>query len=76
MNAPTEDLAPYTHLWQGPAYPPRWVIWHTAADVMVFDRDINCPVHIDDETTLCEVLRRMRAAGVEESEEYPGRPCA
>jgi hypothetical protein len=43
---------------------------------MVFDRDVNCPVDIDDEAVLCEVLRRMRAAGVPESDGYPGRPCA
>lgn len=76
MSTRTDDLDRYTYLWQGPQYPPRWVIWHTAADVMVFDRDINCPVYIDDEPTLREVLRRMRAAGAPESEEYPGRPCS
>lgn len=41
---------------------------------MVFDRELNLPVDIDDHV-LDEVLRRMRAAGVPESDAYPGRPC-
>ncbi|MFI1415242.1 hypothetical protein ACH4Y0_35730 [Streptomyces sp. NPDC020707] len=48
----------------------------TAGDVLVFDRDTNCPVDIDDGPTRGEVLRRMREAGVPEGDEYPGRPCA
>lgn len=78
VSTRTEGIERYAHLWEGPTYPRRWVIWgtDTPGDVMVFDRDVNCPVDIDDEAVLCEVLRRMRAAGVPESDGYPGRPCA
>jgi hypothetical protein len=40
------------------------------------DRDVNCHWLIDDEATLREVLHRMRAAGVPESDDYPGRRCS
>lgn len=77
MSAPTTDvIGDYTHLWQGSPHAPRWVLWETAGDVLVFDRDVNCPVDIDDEEIRDEVLRRMRAVGVPESAEYPGRPCS
>ncbi|WP_328752112.1 hypothetical protein OHT57_41545 [Streptomyces sp. NBC_00285] len=79
MSAPTTDgisgITGYAHLWQDSPHAPRWVLWDTAGEVLVFDRDVNCPVHIDDEAIRDEVLRRMRAAGVPESPEYPGRPC-
>ncbi|MGW1933138.1 hypothetical protein [Streptomyces sp. NPDC001919] len=50
------------------------MIWAPEPDTMVFDRELNLPVDIDDHV-LDEVLRRMRAAGVPESDAYPGRPC-
>ncbi|MBV1941399.1 hypothetical protein KUF83_33280 [Streptomyces sp. BV286] len=75
MSTRTDAAEPYAHLWRGPAYPHRWVLWDTAGDVLVFDRDGNCPVDIDDDVVRCEVLRRMREAGVPESDDYPGRPC-
>lgn len=62
--------------WRGTPDPLRWVIWHTATETMVFDRDINGPLSVDDEADLRAVLRRMRAAGVPESLDYPGRPCS
>lgn len=34
------------------------------------------PVPMEDEGTLREVLRRMREAGVPESDDYPGRRCS
>lgn len=70
------DSVRYAHLWQGPPYPHRWVLWDTGGDTLVFDRDTNCLVDIDDEAVRSEVLRRMREAGVPESDDYPGRPCA
>ncbi|MFS8202199.1 hypothetical protein ACLVWQ_26335 [Streptomyces sp. CWNU-52B] len=76
MSTRTDTMETYAHLWQGPPYPRRWVLWDTAGDVLVFDRDANCPVDIDDRAVRGEVLRRMRAAGVPESDDYPGRPCA
>ncbi|MER5966000.1 hypothetical protein [Streptomyces sp. NPDC002057] len=67
-------LERFAPLWDAPASPPRWVIWHPDTDTMVFDRELNLPVHVDD-ASLDEVLRRMREAGVPESDEYPGRAC-
>lgn len=62
-------------LWQAPEFPPRWVIWRAGEhEVMVFDREYNVPVDVDD-AALGEVLRRMRAAGAPESADYPGRAC-
>ncbi|MGP4048931.1 hypothetical protein [Streptomyces sp. 2A115] len=72
----TGGVERYAPLWEGSPYPHRWVIWDIAGDILVFDREVNCPVDIDDEVILREVLRRMRAAGVPESGDYPGRPCA
>ncbi|KOU76218.1 hypothetical protein ADK57_05505 [Streptomyces sp. MMG1533] len=66
----------YARLWRDDEHRLRWVIWNTTAGAEVFDRETNCPVPIDDEEILREVLSRMRAAGVPESDEYPGRPCA
>lgn len=62
-----------TNLWQRPA-PARWVIWNTGRESMVFDRELNIPAEVAD-ADLHEVLRRMRAAGVPEGDEYPGRAC-
>ncbi|MEU7298491.1 hypothetical protein AB0A76_35785 [Streptomyces exfoliatus] len=69
-----KDLAPFAALWDAPASPPRWVIWHPDADTMVFDTESNVPVDVDD-ASLDEVLSRMREAGVPESVDYPGRAC-
>ena len=73
----------YAHRWEGDAHPGegevfrhRWVLWNTAGETLVFDREINCPVDIGDETVLHEVLRRMRRAAVPETDDYPGGPCA
>ncbi|MFJ7203729.1 hypothetical protein ACIQWR_09385 [Streptomyces sp. NPDC098789] len=67
-----EELSP---LWEAPAVPPRWVIWHAGrGESMVFDRYFNIPVDVDD-AVLGEVLRRMREAGAPESDTYPGRAC-
>jgi hypothetical protein len=66
----------FRHLWQGDGLRYRWVVWNAAGETMVFDRETNCPVEIDDTTVLREVLRRMREAGAPESDDYPGRPCA
>ncbi|MBT2396922.1 hypothetical protein [Streptomyces sp. ISL-100] len=76
MSTKVESIERYAYLWQASSYPHQWVIWNTAAETMVFDTQINCPVDIDGEATLREVLRRMREAGVPESYDYPGRPCA
>ncbi|WP_128379318.1 hypothetical protein [Streptomyces cavernae] len=70
------DTERYAYLWRCSPHECRWVLWHTAGDTLVFDRDTNCPVFIDDEVTLREVVRRMRTAGAPESHDYPGRPCA
>ncbi|MEW2162668.1 hypothetical protein AB0912_06665 [Streptomyces sp. NPDC007084] len=59
-----------------PPDPLRWVIWHTATETILFDRDLNGPLWIEDEAELPEILGRMRAAGVPESFDYPGRPCS
>ncbi|MGX1881664.1 hypothetical protein [Streptomyces sp. NPDC055287] len=75
MSTRVEGIEQYAYLWQASSYPYQWVIWNTAAETMVFDRQINCPVDIDGEAALREVLRRMREAGVPESDDYPGRPC-
>ncbi|MGW0821433.1 hypothetical protein [Streptomyces sp. NPDC002845] len=66
----------YAHLWDSDGFRHRWVIWNTAGETFVFDSETNCPVDIGDETVLPEVLRRMREAGVPETDDYPGRPCA
>ncbi|WP_234102039.1 hypothetical protein, partial [Streptomyces venezuelae] len=64
----TQDnhLDAFAPLWEAPTSPPRWVIWQPDADTMVFDRELNLPVHVDD-ASLEEVLRRMRAAGATSS---------
>ncbi|MFF8535038.1 hypothetical protein ACN6K9_004647 [Streptomyces sp. SAS_267] len=51
------------------------MIWNAPTGVTVFDRDLNGPLLLDDESALGEMLRVMREAGVPESDEYPGRPC-
>ncbi|WP_329549437.1 hypothetical protein OG548_41875 [Streptomyces sp. NBC_01356] len=66
----------YAHLWEDDMLRHRWVLWNTAGETLVFDREINCPVDIGVEPVLHEVLRRMREAGVPETDDYPGRPCA
>ncbi|MER5868365.1 hypothetical protein [Streptomyces sp. NPDC002044] len=79
MSARTETAAraeAFAYLWQEPEDELRWVIWDLGEETMVFDREINCPVHIDEDAIRSEVLRRMRDAGVPESRDYPGRPCA
>ncbi|MFD9503318.1 hypothetical protein [Streptomyces sp. NPDC060035] len=63
-----------TNLWQTPAAPDRWVIWNTGGESMVFDKELNIPAEVSD-ADLRDVLRSMRAAGVPEDDEYPGRPC-
>ncbi|MCX4692474.1 hypothetical protein [Streptomyces sp. NBC_01408] len=75
MSTDVEALERLLPLWQAPAFPPRWVIWQAGRDeVMVFDREFNIPVDVDD-AALAEVLRRMREAGAPESADYPGRAC-
>ncbi|MFH8574984.1 hypothetical protein OHB11_03980 [Streptomyces zaomyceticus] len=74
MSTGENHLDTFAPLWDAPASPPRWVIWRPDADTMVFDRELNLPVHVDD-ASLGEVLRRMREAGVPEGAEYPGRAC-
>lgn len=75
MNGRTDHQERYSSLWQTPAHPPRWVIWHAGPDEpIVFDREYNIPVDVED-AALGETLRRMRAAGAPESEDYPGRAC-
>lgn len=65
----------FSPLWEAPAAPPRWVIWHAGADEsFVFDREFNIPIDVDD-AVLGEVLFRMREAGAPESDSYPGRAC-
>ncbi|MFJ2260395.1 hypothetical protein ACIOKD_18960 [Streptomyces sp. NPDC087844] len=80
MSTRVDGVETYAHLWRAPAYPRRWVLWDTAEGVpegvLVFDRGTNCLVDIDEGPLRGEVLRRMREAGVPESDEYPGRPCA
>ncbi|MFD0309499.1 hypothetical protein [Streptomyces sp. NPDC127119] len=76
MSTRIDNVETYAHLWLAPAYPRRWVLWDTAGDVLVFDRDTNGVVDIGDGPLRGEVLRRMREAGVPESDDYPGRPCA
>ncbi|MEV7723406.1 hypothetical protein AB0P15_01575 [Streptomyces sp. NPDC087917] len=67
-----EGLSP---LWEAPATPPRWVIWHAGPDdPLVFDREFNIPCDVDD-AVLPEVLHRMREAGAPEGDSYPGRAC-
>ncbi|MFC8965002.1 hypothetical protein [Streptomyces sp. NPDC057094] len=75
MSVRTYGTNPHAELGESPD-PLRWVIWHTATETLVFDRDVNGPLGIDDEAVLREVLGRMRAAGVPESDDYPGRPCS
>ncbi|MEV0219631.1 hypothetical protein [Streptomyces sp. NPDC050704] len=72
----TDGVERYASLWERSPRPHRWVIWDVPGDVLVFDRDVNCLVDIDDEAVRREVLRRMREAGVPEGDDYPGRPCA
>lgn len=68
-------LERFSTLWEVPAMPPRWVIWHAAADEsFIFDREFNIPLDVDD-AVLGEVLYRMREAGAPESDDYPGRAC-
>ncbi len=73
MSTATNVIERYAPLWQ-PSWEQRWVIWTTAEETMVFDREINCPEDLD-EPVLSEVVRRMREAGVPETDEYPGRAC-
>ncbi|WLW50955.1 hypothetical protein [Streptomyces sp. YU58] len=75
MSGRAQVAADYGHFWQRDGSRCRWVIWHTAGDTLVFDTETNCPAEIEDPAALPEILRRMRAAGVPESDEYPGRPC-
>ncbi|MFJ5778930.1 hypothetical protein [Streptomyces sp. NPDC093094] len=70
-----DSLEPWAHLWQPPGLPPRWVLWNAQPDTMVFDMELNIPACVDD-TLRPEVLRRMRAAGVPETDDYPGRRCS
>ncbi|MGW6566792.1 hypothetical protein [Streptomyces sp. NPDC054975] len=75
MSGPTDPLERHAALWQAPVGPSRWVIWRTGeGEVLVFDRELNIPVDVED-ADLPEVLRRMREAGAPESDDYPGRPC-
>ncbi|MFD5429522.1 hypothetical protein [Streptomyces sp. NPDC127084] len=75
MSGQMNVLARFSMLWEAPTTPPRWVIWHAGpGEDIVFDRQFNIPVYVDD-TVLGEVLHRMRAAGAPESDSYPGRPC-
>ncbi|MEU1405886.1 hypothetical protein ABZ471_26620 [Streptomyces sp. NPDC005728] len=75
MSRKAPAVESYAHLWEGDVFRNRWVIWNTAAETLVFDRETNCPVDAGDETVLHEVLCRMREAGVPETDDYPGRPC-
>ncbi|MGW3729594.1 hypothetical protein [Streptomyces sp. F001] len=76
MSRKAAVVESYAHLWEEQGLRRRWVVWNTAGETLVFDRETNCPVDIGDESVLHEVLRRMRAAGVPETDDYPGRPCA
>ncbi|MEU7576511.1 hypothetical protein AB0B50_02765 [Streptomyces sp. NPDC041068] len=76
MGAGPDAVERFAELWQAPAPALRWAIWLVESEAVVFDRDINCPVPIGDGATFAEVLRRMRAAGVPDCDEYPGRPCS
>lgn len=68
-------LEQFSPLWEAPAMPPRWVIWHAGADEsFVFDREFNIPLDVD-ESVLGEVMHRMREAGAPEGDSYPGRAC-
>ncbi|MFJ6575285.1 hypothetical protein ACWEPZ_09120 [Streptomyces sp. NPDC004288] len=75
MSTPTDALERFAPLWETPADSPRWVIWRAGpGDSLVFDREFNVPYDVDD-AVLGEVLRRMREAGLPETDAYPGRPC-
>lgn len=76
MSGRAQVTEEYGHFWRDDEGRSRWVIWNRAAETMVFDTETNCPAEIEDPAALPEILRRMRAAGVPESDEYPGRPCA
>ncbi|MCX5001324.1 hypothetical protein OHB05_01600 [Streptomyces sp. NBC_00638] len=76
MSARADGTDPYAGPEGASPDPLRWVIWNSPTEVMVFDRDINGPVPMEDERTLREVLRRMREAGVPESDDYPGLRCS
>ena len=75
MSRKTTAVESYAHLWDAGRSRYRWVIWHTAGETLVFDRETNCLADTGDESLLPEVLRRMREAGVPETDDYPGRPC-
>ncbi|MFC9731699.1 hypothetical protein [Streptomyces roseolus] len=70
-----DGLDAWAHLWRAPGDPPRWVVWTTAGETLVFDVELNVPAPVED-ALLPEVVRRMRAAGAPESDGYPGRACA
>ncbi|MFB6629591.1 hypothetical protein ACFCWY_06850 [Streptomyces sp. NPDC056362] len=75
MSTPTDALERFAPLWETQADSPRWVIWRAGpGDCLVFDREFNVPYDVDD-AVLGEVLRRMREAGLPETDAYPGRPC-
>ncbi|WP_156725147.1 hypothetical protein [Streptomyces apocyni] len=74
MTTRADSIEAYAHLWQASSGPHRWVLWTTAEETMVFDRELNCPEDVD-EPILGEVMRRMREVGVPETGEYPGRSC-
>ncbi|GHB53070.1 hypothetical protein GCM10010331_45930 [Streptomyces xanthochromogenes] len=79
MSSRTDILERLAPLWAEPAVPARWVIWHRpGGESLVFDREFNMPLDVDfdlDDVVLGEVLGRMRAAGIPETDVYPGRPC-
>ncbi|MFJ3882556.1 hypothetical protein ACIPW5_34560 [Streptomyces sp. NPDC090077] len=75
MTTQTNVLERFSPLWEASDTPPRWVIWHTGdGESLVFDREFNMPFEVDDQVA-GEVMRRMRAAGIPEGDDYPGRPC-
>ncbi|MER5398054.1 hypothetical protein [Streptomyces sp. NPDC002599] len=76
MSARVDGFDPRTDPEAVSPDPLRWVIWNSPTGVMVFDRDTNGPLLLDDESALDEVLSRMREAGVPESDDYPGHPCS